>query len=122
MTQEEQYTILGKTRMEYREARNRFGAVKKRNATIAAAAKNLVHALEYYPDCILVPKGPQEAQGTIARALSMDGVKYVYGEEDASCLNPESLRAHLEEYVNAQQRRADLRQQLIEQGEDDPEK
>jgi hypothetical protein len=115
MTQEEQDAILGRTMRDYKLAKNKLGALKKLNSEIAAAARALATALVDYPDRIHVSKG---AEGTLIRANAL----YEYSTEDARGLSPEFLREHLHEYVSVQQRKADLRQELINQGEDDPEK
>lgn len=117
MTQEEQDAILGRTRREYKEAANRFGALKKRNSETAAAARNLAEALELHPDRLTVGNFPPE--GSLARTLT--DAKYIYTPEDADRLSPESLRGHLGEYTEAKERKARLRQELIEQGDGDPE-
>ncbi len=116
MTQQEQDAILGRTRREYKDAANRFGALKKRNSEIAAMARNLAEALERHPNQIMVGN---HAEGSLARTIA--DAKYVYSPEDASRLSPESLCVHLGEYVEAKERKARLRQELIEQGDGDPE-
>jgi len=115
MTQEEQDAILGRTIRDYKQAKNKLGALNKLNSEIASAARALATALAGYPDRIHVSKG---TEGTLIRANAL----FEYSVEDARRLSPEFLREHLHEYVSVQQRKAELRQGLIDQGEDDPEK
>jgi hypothetical protein len=116
MTQEEQGAILGRTRREYKEARNRFGALKKRNGEIAAVARRLADALDRHPDRLMVGNLPL---GSLAIAIT--GAEYTYTPEDADQLTQESLCAHLAEYMKLRDQKARLRRELIEQGDDDPE-
>jgi hypothetical protein len=116
MTQQEQDAILGRTRREYKEAKNKFGALNKLNSEIADLARNLALALEQYPDRILVGEVPR---GSMAVALV--NAEYTYTSEDAVRLSHEALRAHVEEYVSVKKQKAKLRQGLIDQGDDDPE-
>jgi hypothetical protein len=116
MTQQEQDAILGRTRREYKEAKNKFGALKKLNGETADIARKLADALEKHPERLMVGDLPQ---GSLA--LAMTDAKYIYTPEDASRLSPESLCAHLGEYMKVKERKARLRQELIDQGDDDPE-
>ena len=116
MTQQEQDAILGRTRREYKEAKNRLGALKKLNSEIAAVARKLADAIEQYPDRLMVGNLPQ---GSLAMAIT--DAKYIYTPEDATRLSPESLCCHLEEYLKIKEQKERLRWDLIEQGEDDPE-
>ena len=116
MTQQEQDAILGRTRREYKQAVNRFDALKKRNSEIAAVARNLAEALERCPDRLMVGNLPE---GSLARTMAH--AKYVYAPEDADLLSLESLCVHLGEYIEAKERKARVRQELIEQGDGDPE-
>ena len=116
MTQQEQDAILGRTRREYKEAKNKFGALKKLNGEIADVARKLADALEKHPDCLMVGSLPQ---GSLA--IAMTDAKYIYTPEDASRLSLESLCAHLGEYIKVKDQKARLRQELIDQGDDDPE-
>ena len=116
MTQEEKDAILGRTRREYRDAKSDFGALKKRNSEIADVARKLAEALERHPDRLMVGNLPQ---GSLAVAI--ESAKYVYTPEDSDRLSPESLCAHLEEYIKAKNRKETLRRELIEQGDGDPE-
>jgi|HubBroStandDraft_3_1064219.scaffolds.fasta_scaffold1273766_1 hypothetical protein len=117
MTQEEQDAVLGRTRREYREARHRFGALRKVNSEIAAVARNLADAIEHNPDQLFIGNLPK---GSLAIAIT--DAKYIYTPEAASRLSPESLVAQLDEYMKVKNQKAKLRQELIEQGDDDPEK
>lgn len=122
MTQNEQDALLGRTRREYKTARSKFGALKKRNEGIATAAENLMNAVRNCPKHILVPtKGQLRQEGNLARTLRMENIEFVYGEEDSDLLSPDFLRSHFEEYASAEQQVDRLRHELIEQGEDDPE-
>lgn len=116
MTQQEQDAILGRTRREYKEAKNKFGALKKLNGEIAALARRLADGLEHHPDRFMIGNLPQ---GSLA--LAMADAKYIYTPEDASRLSQDSLLAHLEEFIKAKERKSKLRQELIDQGDDDPE-
>lgn len=116
MTQQEQDAILGRTRREYKEAKNKFGALRKLNSEIAAMARNLADALERHPDRLMVGNLPQ---GSMVRTLT--DAKYIYTPDDASRLSAESLCVHLEEYLRVKERKERLRRELIEQGDDDPE-
>jgi len=116
MTQEEQDAILGRTRREYKEAKNRFGALKKRNGEIAAVARKLADALEQYPDRLMVGNLPH---GSLALAIT--DPKHVYTPGDADQLSQDSLCVHLSEYMKARDDKARLRQELIDQGDGDPE-
>lgn len=116
MTQQEQDAILGRTRREYREAASLFGALKKRNSEIAAVARNLADALERHPDRLMVGNIPE---GSLAR--TMTDAKYIYTPKDAERLSLESLGTHLGEYIEVKERKSRLRQELIEQGDGDPE-
>lgn len=116
MTLAEQDALLGRTRREYREAKNQLGALKKLNSEIVAVARKLADALEHHPDRLMVGNLPQ---GSLAIAIT--DAKYIYTPEDSSRLSPESLFAHLGEYVKVKERKATLRRELIEQGDDDPE-
>ena len=123
MTQEEQDALLGRTRREYKTARNKLGALKKRNEGIATAAENLMNAVRKHPGCILVPtKGQLGREGNLARTLKMANIEFVYSEEDSTLLSPDFLRSHSEEYASAEQEVDRLRQELIGQGDDDPER
>jgi hypothetical protein len=117
MTQEEQDAVLGRTQREYKEARNKLGALRKLNGEIATVARKLADAIEYHPDRLMVGNLPK---GSLAIAIA--DAKYIYTPEDASRLSPESLVAHLDEYMKVKNQKARLRLELIEQGEDDPEK
>jgi hypothetical protein len=116
MTQQEQDAILGRTRREYKEARSRLGALKRLNGEIAAVARNLADAIERHPDRLMVGNLPH---GSLALAIT--DAKYIYTLEDASRLSQESLCAHLGEYIKVKDQKARLRQELIDQGDDDPE-
>jgi hypothetical protein len=85
------------------------------NRQIAASARELASALEHYADRIHISKG---IEGSMARA----GAKHIYSAEDAVHLSAEFLAEHLAEYVKVKDRKEELRQQLISQGADDPEK
>ena len=115
MTQEEQDAILGRTMRDYKQAKNDLRTLEKLNSEIASAARALATALVDYPDRIHVSKS---SEGTLMRA----NAHYKYNTEDARHLNPEFLREHLLEFVRVQQRKADLRQKLIDLGDGDPEK
>ncbi len=115
MTQQEQDAILGRTRREYREVKNRFGALRKVNGEIVAIARKLADALEHYPERLMVGRLPQ---GSLAAAIT--DAKHIYTPEDAACLSPESLCVHLDEYIKAKEQKAKLRQSLIEQGDEVP--
>jgi hypothetical protein len=122
MTQEEQDALLGRTRREYKAARSKLGALKKRNEGIATSAENLMNAVRKHPSRILVPtKGQLGREGNLSRTLKMASIEFVYGEEDSDLLSPDFLRTHFEEYASAEQQVDRLRQELIEQGDDDPE-
>jgi hypothetical protein len=58
MTQQEQDAILGRTRREYKETKNKFGALKKLNSEIAAVARKLADGLERHPDRLMVGNLP----------------------------------------------------------------
>jgi hypothetical protein len=116
MTQEEQDAILGRTRREYKESKNRLGALKKLNTEIATVARKLADAIEHHPDRLMVGALPQ---GSLARTLADPA--YNYSPEDATLLSPESLSAHLDQYLKVKSRKDHLRRELIEQGDDDPE-
>jgi hypothetical protein len=116
MTQQEQDAILGRTRREYREAKNKFGALKKLNSEIADLARNLASALEQYPERLMIGNLPQ---GSLAQVMT--DAKCVYTPEDADRLSPESLCTHLAEYIKVKELKARLRKELVEQGDDDPE-
>ncbi len=116
MTQQEQDAILGRTRREYREAKSKLGALTKLNGEIAAIARRLAEALEQQPDRLMVGNLPH---GSLA--FSITNAKYIYTPEDASHLSQESLCAHLGEYLKVKDQKARLRQELIDQGDDDPE-
>lgn len=113
MTQEEQDAVLGRTRREYRETRHRFGALKKVNSEIAAIARDLAAAIEHNPERLFVGTLPR---GSVAAMIT--DAKYVYTLENASRLSPESLVAHLQEYIKIKDQKEKLRQELIEQGDD----
>jgi len=117
MTQQEQDAILGRTRREYKDAKNKFGALKKLNGEIADVARKLADAIEKYPDRLMVGNLPQ---GSLA--LAMTDAKYIYTPEDASRLSQESLCVHLGEYMKVKAQKEKLRRELIDQGDDDPEK
>lgn len=116
MTEQEQDAILGRTRREYREAKSKLGALKKRNSEIATIARKLADAIEGYPDRLMVGNLPQ---GSLA--LSITNPKHIYTPEDAGQLSHESLCVHLAEYIKVKDAKDRLRQALIDQGEDDPE-
>ena len=67
-------------------------------------------------------KGQLGREGNLARTLKMANIEFVYSEEDSTLLSPDFLRSHSEEYASAEQEVDRLRQELIGQGDDDPER
>jgi len=117
MTQEEKYAILGKTRVEYREAKSDFGAIRKRHAEFVAELEKFLVAMKRDPSGTYAAKVPQ---GTLQAAIEFMGAHYFYCPSLADRLTLDAVGDHLNEYRAISAVVEDRRKSLIEQGEDDP--
>ncbi len=117
MTQEEKDAILGRTKRQYREAKNELGALKQRHAELVARVKAFQVALER--EALTMYASP-EAKGALQYAMQMPGARFIYDASLADKLSLEAMRTYLDEYRAVFERVEELRKSLIAQGDDDP--
>lgn len=112
MTQEDQYAIIGKAHVDYRETKRELEAINARGRQMAEIANNLANALGR-PERIVI------AEPNTQLIAGRDAVIFVEGSFQQIAI--ESVRKHVEEYKAATKKLQALRQQLINLGEADPQ-
>jgi hypothetical protein len=113
MTMEEQDAVLGRTMRRYKDAKIKLGAMDASNHELGAFLRKLATAIEQTPGKIHVSRG---AEG----ALRVANAAYIYSVGDADKLTPDSIERRSAEYAEIEQRKAELRQRILDQGQDEP--
>lgn len=117
MTPDEQYARLGKTRVQYREAKAKLGAIKDRHAEFMAELRKFLQSMEKEPQKVYVWRG---SHGSLQTALEAPEARYFYTATLADRLTLETVGEYLDEYRAAFELVEDRRKSLIEQGDGDP--
>jgi hypothetical protein len=114
MTQEDQYAIIGKAHEDYKAARLKMAAIETRGQGVSDTARNLSEAI-LNPARIVVLK-----EGETAAIVGIRN-PFMFNPQMAEQLSQDYIRKHVEEFRAAKQSVANLRQQLINLGQGDPE-